>query len=48
LKGVFAGKRTANAAMEEMFAEWLSDRGMTADAFNGDNPFFVTDEVVQK
>jgi len=26
----------------------LSDRGMTADAFNGDNPFFVTDEVVQK
>lgn len=47
LKGVFAGKRTANAAMEEMFAEWLDDRGMTPYA-DVDNPFFVTDEVVQK
>jgi len=48
LKGVFAGKRTANKAADDMFFNWLADRGMTADTFNGDNPFFVTDEVVQK
>jgi len=48
MMGVFSTEAKAEAAAADMFAEWLDDRGMTADAFNGDNPFFVTDEVVQK
>ena len=57
LMGVFAGKRTANAAKAKMFADWLSDRDMTLDQwkakqdqpwFDMDDPFFVTDAVVQR
>jgi len=58
LKGVFAGKRTANAAKAKMFDAWLEDRGITAAEWQTqkdndkwgelDDPFFVTDEVVQR
>ena len=57
LMGVFASADAANAAMDDMFADWLSDRGMTAAQFAAsqdaqpwstmDDPFFVTTEDVQ-
>ena len=57
LEGVFAGKRTANEAMAQMFDEWLEERKMTADEWQAkkdndkwgelEDPFFVSSEVVQ-
>ena len=52
LEGVFAGKRTANEAMAQMFNEWLEERKMTADEWqakkDNEDPFFVSSEVVQR
>jgi len=57
MMGVFSTQDKANAAMTDMFADWLSDRGMTAAQFKAsqdahpwsdmDDPFFVTDAVVK-
>jgi hypothetical protein len=47
MMGVFSTEAKAEAATADMFAEWLDDRGMTADTFNGDNPFDVSETKVQ-
>ncbi|MDB4350211.1 hypothetical protein OAA38_00200 [bacterium] len=50
MMGVFASVDAANAAMDGMFADWMSDRDMTAAQFAAsqmDDPFFVTTEDVQ-
>ena len=50
MMGVFAAADAANAAMDGMFADWMSDRDMTAAQFAAsqmDDPFFVTTEDVQ-
>ena len=57
MMGIFSTQDKANAAMTDMFADWLSDRGMTAAQFKAkqdaqpwsdmDDPFFVTDAVVK-
>ena len=50
MMGVFASDDAANAAMDDMFADWMSDRGMTAAQFAAsqmDDPFFVTTQDVQ-
>ena len=47
MMGVFSTEAKAEAAMADMFAEWLDDRGMTAGTFNGDNPFDVSETKVQ-
>ena len=59
MMGVFSTEAKAEAAMADMFAEWLDDRGMTEDQWrdnkasqpwtdtNMDEPFFVTATDVQ-
>tara|TARA_R100001198_G_scaffold96291_2_gene85381 strand:+ start:480 stop:689 length:210 start_codon:yes stop_codon:yes gene_type:complete len=50
MMGVFASADAANAAMDDMFTDWMSDRDMTAAQFAAsqmDDPFFVTTEDVQ-
>ena len=57
LEGVFDSEAKANIAKATMFADWLSERGMTLAQWQMkkakdqwgevDDPFFVTDEVVK-
>jgi hypothetical protein len=58
LVGVFSSKSKADAAMDDFFADWLDDRGLTAAQFKAskddappwsdiDDPFFVTQSDVQ-